>query len=253
MDELQKRTEINDVQKRLNEFIVYLGISPAEFEKTTGLGNGFSQKTNERMRNSSKNLISKYYPELNMKWLIKGQGEMLNQNYTTHISDNEYGPITDDTPIMNKNLVAPNKKKIPFYDDVCTIGGTNDLVAELETSIASKYIDTGDWFKEATSAIRHHGDSMVEYPSGSILALKRVHDVNLLVWGRNYCIETTEFRITKRLQDGGDDYIMAYSSNKETYPDGTLVHSPIRIPKKSIRHIDLVLGCVTKEYSNNFL
>lgn len=253
MDESQKTTEMNDVQKRLNEFIVYLGISTAEFEKTTGLGNGFSQKTNERMRNSSKNLISKYYPELNMKWLIKGQGEMLNKNYTTNTSDDDHGTITDDTPKTNKNLVVSGKRKIPFYDDVSTIGGTNELVAGLETSIASDYIDTGDWFKEATSAIRHYGDSMVEYPSGSILALRRVHDVSLLVWGRNYCIETTEFRITKRLQDGGDDYIIAYSSNKETYPDGTLVHSPIRIPKKSIRHIDLVLGCVTKEYSNNLL
>lgn len=29
-------------------------------------------------------------------------------------------------------------------------------------------IDAGDWFPEATAAIHHYGDSMVEYPSGSI-------------------------------------------------------------------------------------
>lgn len=252
MANLRKKVELNDVQKRLNEFIVHLGISPAEFEKTAGLGNGFTQKTNERMRNSSKILISKFYPELNIKWLIKGLGEMLNENDAKHTSYSNKETTTDETTI-NNDLTIPNKKKIPFYDDVCTIGGTNELLANLDSSPVSDYIDTGDWFHEATSAIRHYGDSMVEYPSGSILALRRVHDVSLLVWGRNYCVETTEFRITKRLQDGGDDYIMAYSSNKETYPDGTLVHSPIRIPKKSIRHIDLVLGCVTKEYSNNLL
>lgn len=127
------------------------------------------------------------------------------------------------------------------------------MMANEVDSYHVEYIDAGDWFGDATSAIRHYGDSMVEYPSGSILALKRVKDHNLLIWGRNYCIETSEFRITKRLQDGGEDFILAYSSNTETYPDGTLVHSPIKIPKSSIRHIDMVLGCVTKEYSNSIM
>lgn len=248
---VQKKIQ-NDVQKRLNEFIVYLGISPAEFEKTTGLGNGFTQKTNERMRNSSKNLISKFYPELNIKWLINGDGDMLNENFSTHTSYNNPEAITNNTHITNNNPLALNKRKIPLYDAL-TIGGTNELVASLESSTVSRHIDTGDWFKEATSAIRHYGNSMVEYPNGSILALKRVNDASLIVWGRNYCIETTEFRITKRLQEGGEDYIMAYSSNKETYPDGTLVNPPIKIPKESIRHIDLVLGYVAKEYSDDEL
>lgn len=138
--------------------------------------------------------------------------------------------------------------KIPFYDDISTIGGLNDKIADVtENAEVTRWIDTGDWFRDATSAIRHYGDSMVEYPSGSILALRRVEDWRLIIWGRNYVIETTEFRITKRLQDGGDDYIIAYSSNMATNPDGTLIHSPIRIPKETIRSIDLVLGCVTKE------
>lgn len=143
------------------------------------------------------------------------------------------------------------KKRIPFYDDVATIGGYNHLAADVSAiGGISEWIDAGDWFPEATAAIRHYGDSMLEYPSGSILALKRVEDWRLIIWGKNYVIETTEFRITKRLQDGGDNYILAYSSNTSTYPDGTLIHSPIKIPKETIRHIDLVLGCVIKEFSN---
>ena len=62
-------------------------------------------------------------------------------------------------------------------------------------------------------------------------------------------IETDEFRITKQIQDDGD-CIVAYSTNRETYPDGRQIHSPIRIPKESIRHLDLVLGCVIKRFSN---
>lgn len=142
------------------------------------------------------------------------------------------------------------KKKIPLYD-VESIGGHQDMVANTDEPAGhvAEWIDAGDWFPGATAAIRHYGDSMIEYPSGSILALKRVEDTSLLINGRNYVIETSEFRITKQLQDDGD-YIMAYSSNRETYPDGRQIHAPIRIPKSSIRHIDLVLGCVLKEYSN---
>lgn len=146
---------------------------------------------------------------------------------------------------------TPSKKKIPLYD-VESIGGNNGEVADTETAVShvAEWIDAGDWFPGATAAIRHYGDSMVEYPSGSILALRRVEDTRLIINGRNYVIETSEFRITKQLQDDGGDCIMAYSSNRETYPDGRQIHSPIRIPKSTIRHIDLVLGCVTKEYSN---
>ena len=145
----------------------------------------------------------------------------------------------------------PGKKNmIPLYDDAATIGGNNEMVANVDDqSRAMEYIDAGDWFAGATSAIYHYGDSMTEYPSGCILALKRVVDSRLILNGATYVIETDEFRITKQVQDDGD-CILAYSSNRETYPDGRLIHSPIRIPKDAIRHMDLVLGCVVKHYSN---
>lgn len=191
-------------------------------------------------RDISKTIVQKIVdkiPEISFVWLLTGEGSMLKEE-----SPKEH-PIS-------VQAVLP-KKRIPLYDDVSSIGGLNDRVANMDgVAYPTEWIDAGDWFPEATAAIRHYGDSMIEYPSGSILALKRVEDHRLIIWGRNYSIETTEFRITKRLQDGGDDYILAYSSNESTYSDGTLIHSPIKIPKETIRHIDLVLGCVTKEYSN---
>ena len=152
--------------------------------------------------------------------------------------------------IMEKEYqdAKSKREKIPLYDDA-TIGGINEQVAIVDdSSRPTEWIDAGDWFPTATSAIHHYGDSMVEYPSGCILALKRVNDPRLLINGENYVIETDEFRITKQIQDDGD-CIMAYSSNRETYPDGRQIHSPIRIPKDAIRHLDLVLGCVIKKFS----
>lgn len=178
--------------------------------------------------------LLRVFPDINKVWLLTGEGEMLKDNKKSDISD----------------ISSERKNLIPFYDNVATVGGHLNMSADVDTphSVPTEYIDTGDWFREATAAIRHYEDSMDEYPSGCILALKEVKDRRLVVPGRDYVIETDEYRVTKRVQLGKDDeHIIAYSTNKETYPDGKLVHEPFPIPKKAIRHISLVLGYVVKK------
>ena len=140
------------------------------------------------------------------------------------------------------------KNIIPLYSDVSSIGGINSMANTDGVSQPVEYIDTGDWFRGATAAIRHYGDSMIEYPPGSILALKEVQERQLMIWGEDYVIETNEYRITKCVQRGSDTkHISAYSSNKETYPDGRLIHEPINIAWEDVRKIFLVLGYVIKK------
>lgn len=219
---------------RLAEYLKYKDISTRSFEIKIGASDGMIRKainTNKDIQSKWLYNISENYPDLNLQWLITGKGEMLK-------SESAVASISE------------NKNVIPYYDDVASIGGVNSISASLDGAMPSEYIDAGDWFRGATAAIRHYGDSMIEYPSGCVLALKRVNDRRLIINGRNYVIETSEFRITKQLQDDGVEYIMAYSSNRETYPDGRQIHAPIRIPKDTIKSIDLVLGCVIKEQSS---
>lgn len=174
--------------------------------------------------------------DINLDWLFTGEGSMLREPEKRDASVDEAGR---------------ERKLIPFYDDVITVGGRNTLSAAMDGRMPSgDMIDAGDWFTDATAAIRHYGDSMEEYPNGCILALKELHDRRQIIWGRNYCIETDEMRVTKRLQPGAEDYLMAYSSNTDTYPDGHLIHEPFRIYKDTIRRIFMVIGCITKEYSS---
>lgn len=220
--------------KRIDELMTYFGLNKNSFSKEIGLTNNVTigRILNEDRDPSPKTvkMILDRFPQVNPNWLKFGEVPMIIEN-------------------ASRNL-PQSRKKIPVYDSQ-TIGGLNGTVANVDDSaMVSEEIDAGDWFPEATAAMHHYGDSMVEYPSGSILALKRVNDKRLIINGRNYVIETTEFRVTKQLQYDGGDVIMAYSSNTETYPDGRQIHSPIRIPVETVRHIDLVLGCVTKEYSN---
>ena len=163
---------------------------------------------------------------------------------------------SDDTQSLSHKWYGDSTEKIkisqhliPFYDDTSTIGGKNELNANVnEVSQPTEYIDTGDWFRDATAAIRHYGESMDEYPSGCILAIREVKDRNLIVPGRDYVIETCEYRVTKRLQRGStSEYITAYSTNQETYKDGRLIHDPFDIPLKAINKLYMVLGYVVKK------
>lgn len=228
--------------ERLDQFIKNQALSVRSFEMSIGASDGMIRraiKNNTDIQSKWLSVIADNYPNLSIDWLLTGRGSMLKSD-----------TVLIDEPEMKEKVVLPAKKNlIPFYDDVSTIGGLNDRVANTDPSSPTEWIDAGDWFLEATAAIRNYGDSMVEYPSGSILALKHVNNPQLIMNGRNYVVETSEYRVTKQLQNKGDHF-MAYSTNRETYPDGNLIHAPFSVPKEEIRHIYLVLGCVTKEYSN---
>jgi transcriptional regulator with XRE-family HTH domain len=242
MDDLQR------VKKIIN-WLIFNEYAENETEIAQKLGytkSSFSQIVNGKVPLSEKFItnLCKADENINKVWITDGVGEMLkNVDFQTIIGNG----------IMSRKEKS-EKRLIPLYD-VASIGGTNEQVSNMEgVSSVSEWIDAGDWFYEATAAIHHYGDSMVEYPSGCILALKEINDTELIAWGKNYVIETDELRITKRIQRGkASDYIRAYSSNEDTYQDGTLIHEPMDIPLKSIRKLALVLGYVVKQHSSGMV
>lgn len=147
------------------------------------------------------------------------------------------------------------KKKIPLFDDVGSIGGINSTIAvDHGVVYPSELIDPGELFPGASAAIRHYSDSMVEYPSGCILFIQIIEPPYSFIWGEDYVVEYNGYRITKRLQRGKDEkHVRAYSTNTDTYPDGTPVHQPIDIAVAEIRHLYLVIGHIRKKYGSGLL
>lgn len=211
---------MGNISKELSDFFKSQGITQEAIAEKLGVTQQYVSKLLSGKTAFGKKQAQRFYElwGIQPSWLLTGNGDMLK------ISG-----------------------KIPLYD-TASIGGVNEMTADMTAAQPAEWINAGDWFPKATSAIYHYGDSMDEYPSGCILVLKRVNNPSLLVNGENYVIETDEFRITKQLQDDGDS-IIAYSTNNDTYPDGRIIHAPIRIPKEEIRHLDLVLGCVIKSYN----
>lgn len=212
-----------------------LGITQEELAKLTGI----TQTT-----------ISK--GELRNSRLMPGVSEIMERVFNEIETKNKQPETATPPTFQQKRFEEKMREKphlIPLYDDVSAIGGVNKRGANMQpVSKPTEYIDTGDWFDDADAAVRHYGSSMIEYPEGCILALKEVKERQLIVWGRNYIVETSEYRITKRLQRAKDEaHIMAYSSNETTYNDGQLINEPIEIAWNDISRIFFVLGYVVKQ------
>jgi hypothetical protein len=71
---------------RLMQFIKYAGLSARQFDISIGASNGYTlrMKKNSASIGSDviENIIQKY-PQLNLIWLITGEGEMLNPDLAT--------------------------------------------------------------------------------------------------------------------------------------------------------------------------
>ena len=248
---MKKKNKINDTELIYSRIKLYYSLR-TDAELASFLGITASALSNSIVRNSLNwnNIITKC-EDINLNWLYSGNDvNITNQNVHdfTHTH-------TEQAPQLPENQCKDTKKLIPLYGDVSSIGGYNGFSANMDgISKPSEWIDKGDWFVEATFAIRHYGDSMVEYPNGCILALKEITNIQSLIWGCDYVIETEENRVTKRVQKGNmPNSITAYSSNIETYPDGRLIHEPMDIPIESIRRIALVLGYVVKKCSSGMV
>jgi hypothetical protein len=231
----------SNINRNIKNLIERLGITPYEFSKQIGnkRADNIYNVINEKVEVSTTtiNKIFKRYPE-----------------YKDFVLSGSDRP-SDSIQFYNSENMPFGKKLIPLYDDVSTIGGNLPGPANMEANNPpAEWIDPGDWFKNATAAIRHYGESMIEYPMGCILALKEVQDRRLLVPGKDYVIETSEYRMTKRVQLCNDpEYIRLYSTNEEKYDDGSLIYQPFNISLELVNRIFEVLGYVVKKGSETMV
>lgn len=66
-----------NLKSRLIQFINHKGISTRNFEKMCDFGNGFVANAGESMRKPNLEKLSTVFPELNISWLLTGEGEMI--------------------------------------------------------------------------------------------------------------------------------------------------------------------------------
>lgn len=229
---------------RLKKYIDFKGISLRQFEMNIGVSNGSISSQLKENKNFGSDRLEKIlnaYTDLNPNWLLTGNGEMIVKNtYNT----NEF-----QEPAEKYEL---KKQEVPLYD-VLIMAGTKDTSYHNE---AKEYIHPGDLFLDADSIMRVYGDSMEpKYNSGCFVPVKSVNK-DFLIYGQDYIIETSDYRVLKRLQKSkSKDCVLACSINQEVWEHGELagqlMHEPIEINISEIKSIYLVLGVITRNQISN--
>lgn len=224
-------------KERILQYLDYKDISKYECYQNTGITNGvLSQKGGISEDNILKFLS--YYVDVDTEWLLTGKGKMLKAD--------------------KEEANPPKRKLIPFYDAEAEAGtmvvSSMDPVAE-----PVEWIDAGDWFQDADSAMRVHGDSMFpEYKSGNIVAMREVFNKELVVFGEDYVIQTSEYKVIKRLmQSENKGYWLACSVNDEVWEKGKLagrlLYEPFEIFIDDVTKLYRVIGCVKRTESSRIV
>ena len=78
--------ENQSIKERLKLFIMFKNISVREFERQIGVAYGFLANMLNSTSPEKLMRISKQFPELNIEWLMTGEGEMLRPNQVQNIN-----------------------------------------------------------------------------------------------------------------------------------------------------------------------
>jgi len=215
------------VKDRLKEFINFIGINIVEFERSISVSNGYVNSIAKSIGKDKIDKILEIYPNLNIEWLLTGNGEMLKKEYDVQMIHNPpyREPLSDD--------------EINLYD-IDAAANLQTLFENRQQNIIGK-IKIPD-LPRCDGAIYIRGDSM--YPllkSGDIVVFKEIHSFSSVIYGEMYLID---FSID------GDDYLVVKYVNRSDV-EGCIQltsynphHQPMDIPVSSIRSMAIIKASI---------
>lgn len=201
---------------RLLELLEELGYGQNKFEEKCGISRGTIAHSKGDMSSTSLNKIANTYPNVNVHWLITGEGEMF--------KDEKEMPMKSYT------------EGVPYYNVDFEMGF--DLMVNDQTTRPEYKINFMPYNNKCDVWCNARGNSM--YPtiaSGDIIALKEVKDFSFLISDEIYAIVTSNgLRTIKRLRDAGDDFLLI--------PDNKKDFSEQRVNKHLVTKVYQVMGCM---------
>ena len=220
-------------KERLEHFIAAMGYSVREFERAIGVSNGTVRHITDALSANLKEKISANFPQLNMNWLLTGEGEMLRSSKAAPSQ-----PDAKARPVL-KEVTKGGLPLIPI-DAVAGFNGWDECgVSEMDCT----HYDVPDFeMAHADFLIRVSGSSMYpKYSSGDILACRKIDEITFLQWGKIYVIDSRQGAMVKRLfpMESNADMVLCKSDNPN-YP-------PFELPKEEIRSLSIVVGAIRLE------
>ena len=232
--------------ERLLKYIDYQGDTKYKFYKKTGLSNGFLDK-NRNIGSDKCEIISVYYPDLNLEWLITGKGEMLKPNIKEMLSNKTIEKtiaFSEETKSIKNAINLLNEPKSEYGIPLIPIeamagfgtGGVQVMDYDTERYVVPEFTELNVDFM-----LRVKGSSMYpKYNSGDLVACKKLvlNDI-FFQWNKVYVLDTDQGALIKRIKKGSDDHLQIVSDNPS--------YEPYELHLSKIHAIAIVLGVIRLE------
>lgn len=212
------------VKERLNAFLRHKEVNNSEFGRAIGVSSAFVSSIRKSIQPDKIEKIKSTFPDLNIGWLLTGEGEMIED--TTH---------TATAPISATNS-TDSIYIIPLLPISAQGGSLNDFVVSVKESDCEKIISP---IKGADYAISVAGDSMApEYPSGSQILIKRINEKAFIDWGRVYVLDTCNGTVIKQLFPSKKSEMVLCKSINPKFP-------PFEVSLADVYGVYRVLMCMS--------
>lgn len=227
------------VKKRLALFLKHLNIGQAKFAEIVGVSKGFANNVGDSIRTDNLEKISKSYPELNIAWLLTGEGSMIKGE----------GYIIEENADCEDGGQFSTGKLIPLFDADAVAG--NSHAVDMESARQIEMIQIGGFLRESDAALRVYGNSMIpHYPPGCIVGTRKWTE-RFIEPGQVYLVETAENRFIKRLMYNRDKTAFrCLSDNTMTFDSGPAVgefcYPEFEIPIEDVIKIHRVIGVIKR-------
>jgi phage repressor protein C with HTH and peptisase S24 domain len=210
-----------------SEFASKIDVSPTVIENIVGARQG----------NPSFMVLQKIFfafAEINPKWLIAGEGEMLKKDDKKSLQPD----IKQKNLEKNQNIIK-STEGIPLIpiDAMAGFGTGMQTILEFE---CERYVVP--LFKEAQFLIDVRGSSMQpKYNPGDIVACKKLPLADIFFqWNKVYVLDTEQGALIKRIRKGQDSEHITLVSDNEKY-------EPFELHFSQINSVALVIGVIRAE------
>lgn len=227
----ENKQEKSPIKQNILRYLAQKGVSAYEFYKESGVTRGILQQNNGISEDNIARFLA-YAPDVNIEWLLTGEGPMLSHPTTPT------PPTQPTTP--TKPTSHPSTSGIPLIPLDAVAGFPAESGGGVRLEDCERYVIPEFENKGANFLIRVSGDSMVPlYYSGDLLACRKITDIRFFQWGTVYVLETSQGVLVKRVQESVDhaDSILCVSENSS-------VHHPFLLPRDDIRSLSTIVGLV---------
>lgn len=207
------------IKERVIRYIESSGMSVRQFESKASLSNGAVSKMGNSTRRSVIDRICNAFPDLNITWLLTGEGGMLKDKNTAY--RNEIEELTpEEMQDLRKHLRDGTCRFVPLVN-IDSVGG---IWSQNEITPSEQYTIRSIPFSDARPddvAILQSGDSMSPtIPPGAILQIRQVVDwQEYFGYGNVFVLWLKDDRrITKQVLKYGPDpktYVTCHSYNPD--------------------------------------